>query len=55
MFCLSPGWNQGAMTPVVGVAIEHHKNERSLIATDIRFALEMILAARVLPPTATAS
>ena len=44
MFLLPTGWNKGEATPVVGVVIEHYKNERALIATDIGFVAEIIRA-----------
>jgi hypothetical protein len=31
--------------PIVGVAIEYHKNSRALVATDIAVAIEMVNAA----------
>ena len=30
----------GGSTPVVGVVIEHHKNERAVVATDIALVVE---------------
>lgn len=36
------GQNDPAQTPVVGVAIEHHKNQRAILATDINIALKLI-------------
>jgi Trypsin-like peptidase domain len=45
LFCLPQGWNKGGSTPVVGVVIEHHKNERAAVATDIALVVEMIRAA----------
>lgn len=46
MFALPKGWDKGGATPVAGVVIEHHQNERALVATDIAFVIEMIRAAR---------
>lgn len=45
LFCLPQGWNKGGSTPVVGVLIEHHKNERAAVATDIAHVIEMMRAA----------
>ena len=36
------GPNDPAQTPVVGIAIEHHKVERAIVATDIEVALRLI-------------
>ncbi len=36
------GSNDPVQTPVVGVAIEHHKNHHALVATDIDVALKLI-------------
>lgn len=32
------------LTPVVGIAIEHHKQEAVIVATDIGVALDLIAA-----------
>lgn len=36
------GLNDPRQTPVVGIAIEHHKTERAIVATDIDIALRLI-------------
>jgi hypothetical protein len=36
------GSNDRVQTPVVGVAIEHHKNHHAIVATDIDVALKLI-------------
>jgi hypothetical protein len=36
------GPNDPNQTPVVGIAIEHHKTERAIVATDIDIALRLI-------------
>lgn len=36
------GTNDPNQTPVVGIAIEHHKTERAIVATDIGIALRLI-------------
>ncbi len=34
--------NNVCQTPIVGIAIEHRRNQRTIIATDIRIALQLI-------------
>jgi hypothetical protein len=36
------GFNDPVQTPIVGVAIEHHKNQHSIVATDIDVVLRLI-------------
>jgi hypothetical protein len=36
------GPNNSSQTPVVGIAIEHHKTQRVIVATDIEIALNLI-------------
>jgi len=36
------GLNDPHQTPVVGIAIEHHKLHHAIVATDIRIALKLI-------------
>ena len=36
------GSNNPSQTPVVGIAIEHHKTERAIVATDVDIALKLI-------------
>jgi hypothetical protein len=36
------GSNDPAQTPVVGIAIEHHKTKHAIVATDIDVALKLI-------------